>query len=133
MVTRGGITVGLICEKVQDIYTPQSFTTILSLETPFQRLEALVSIPKLLIFFSGGVGTLVEYSTAMWSMDRGWIEPKRMILLGDHWRRTTEQICNSPFGLRHNSERPLQILEIDKPATLSAELTPILHEIASND
>lgn len=133
VVFQGGVAVGLTCEIVGDTNHRQSFTSVFSLETPFQRLEALVSLPDVLIFLPGGVGTLVELSSAIWSMDRGWIAPKTIVLLGAQWLNTVQFIREHPLGLRFGTRRPVEVVTINNPSQLGEYLLPVLEKLTNHD
>lgn len=99
-ISEGGYAIGVICSKVPDIAPDDCYNELISVATPFKRLEALLNTGSVYIVFPGGIGTLVELASAIWLQDRKLNPPKSIFLLGEDWKNWCNWFRDIPSGLR---------------------------------
>lgn len=80
-----GTSIGITAKTIVDTIPENSYSKIISLNNPIDRLVNLITLPNIIIILPGGIGTMVELNTSIWYIDRGFIESKKIILLGKQW------------------------------------------------
>ena len=127
MRNAGGHCIGVTCASMQDSEAAAAYSQILNVDTPFQRLEALLRLPDFYIILPGGIGTLLELSGALWLMDRGLIPSSPVLLLGDHWEPTVKEIQANPLMWSGRASAPL--IQVENNEALAATLPLMLTEL----
>jgi predicted Rossmann-fold nucleotide-binding protein len=109
-ISAGGTAVGVVCAAVPDRTPVDCYSRVISVDTPFQRLEALLRFGRVHVVLSGGIGTLVELACAIWLQDRALIEETPVILVGGQWAEWVKWFETIPAGLK--GSRPIRNMVI---------------------
>lgn len=62
----------------------------------FERIEIMLKKADAFIVLPGGTGTLLELSAVLEHLNKGLIEPKPIIMLGDFWKPALTCLKNEP-------------------------------------
>jgi len=65
-------------------------------ETLFERIDIMLKKADACIVLPGGTGTLLELSAVLEHLNKGLIEPKPIIMLGDFWKPALTCLKNEP-------------------------------------
>ena len=65
-------------------------------ETLFERIDIMLKKAEAFIVLPGGTGTLLELSAVLEHLNKGLIEPKPIIMLGDFWKPALTCLKNEP-------------------------------------
>jgi uncharacterized protein (TIGR00730 family) len=95
----GGKTIGVTCylwdkpwtRKANDFVDEEIVADSLS-----QRINIMIKEADAFVVLPGGTGTLLELSTALECINKGLIEPKPIIMLGDFWKPIVSCLENEP-------------------------------------
>jgi uncharacterized protein (TIGR00730 family) len=94
----GGKTIGVTCypwgkekPKANEFVDEEVITANFS-----ERINFMLREADAFVVFPGGTGTLLELSAALESVNKGLIEPKQIIILGDFWAPVISCLKNEP-------------------------------------
>jgi len=65
-------------------------------ETLFERIDIMLKKADAFIVLPGGTGTLLELSAVLEHLNKGLINPKPIIMLGDFWKPVLTCLKNEP-------------------------------------
>ncbi len=65
-------------------------------DTLFERIDIMLKKADAFIVLPGGTGTLLELSAVLEHLNKGLIEPKPIIMLGDFWKPVLSSLKSEP-------------------------------------
>lgn len=96
----GGVAIGVPCGNLDDPISLESFDAVIPASCHWDRLKALVEIADAFIVLPGGVGTAVEVAALLWSADRGFVNHRPVLFIGDHWERWIDEMSRYAAAYR---------------------------------
>ncbi len=118
-ISNGGYCICITSDKQENIQKKCSDSFIV--DSPIQKMEALTRLANLYIILPGGIGTLAETITSLMFIDRGFMERKKFVFLGEHWDNLIELLKTNPFTFRELSIDQI-VVKISSPE----KMPPIL-------
>ena len=95
----GGKTIGVTYYKWQDKpykgankYIDEEIKT----ENIFERIDVMTKNSDAFIVLPGGTGTLLELAACLELVNKGLMEPKPIIALGNYWKSALEKLAREP-------------------------------------
>jgi hypothetical protein len=85
-------------------------------DTLFERIDIMLKKADAFVVFPGGTGTLLELSAALEYINKGLIDPKPIIILGDFWKPVLTCLKNEPV-LSERTKSARKIACCDQMAT----------------
>ena len=91
----GGKTIGVTYYKYKDVlkkpnrYIDEEIRT----EDIFERIDVMMRNSDAFIVLPGGTGTLLELAACLEHINKGLMEPKPIIALGDFWKDALEKLA----------------------------------------
>jgi len=111
-IINGGHSIGITCSAVCDPVTEDCFSQLVRLDSPFNRLEALLRLSQVHIVFPGGIGTLVEFFSSVWLQDRNMIDKRPLLVLGNEWSPWLDLFAKAPNALRGSKPFNSMVMQI---------------------
>jgi uncharacterized protein (TIGR00725 family) len=99
----GGRTVGVTCPTVlikrgSDLTHNEYLDEVVEAPDLFGRIEIMMHRCGGYVFMRGGTGTLSELGMIWEYVNKGFIRPRPVVLVGDFWRPTIEAIASTRRG-----------------------------------
>ena len=91
----------------------------------FERLMKLVELGNAYLVLPGGSGTLLELACVLELVNKGIIDRKPIMLVGDYWDRVIDTLRNEPGSSGHNDCSRL-VHKVKSPQDLFTYLKAIL-------
>lgn len=112
----GGKTIGVTC-YVWDkaLYTKANnfIDEEIVADSLLERIDIMVKEADAFVVFPGGTGTLLELSVTLEYINKGLIEPKPIIILGDFWKQVFSCLKNEPiFSRKIKNSREISCAEL---------------------
>ncbi|MCW4023684.1 MAG: LOG family protein [Candidatus Bathyarchaeota archaeon] len=94
----GGKTIGVTCYPWgKDGRSANEFVDEEVIAASFsERINIMLKEADAFVVFPGGTGTLLELSAALESVNKGLMEPKAIIIMGDFWSPVISCLKNEP-------------------------------------
>ncbi|PVX24156.1 MAG: hypothetical protein CW716_10650, partial [Candidatus Bathyarchaeum sp.] len=95
----GGKTIGVTCyvwDKGRYTKANEFIDEEIVADSLLERIDIMVKEADAFVVFPGGTGTLLELSTTLEHINKGLIEPKPIIILGDFWKPVFSCLNDEP-------------------------------------
>ena len=95
----GGKTIGITYYKWQDASYKKANKYIdkeIKTKDIFERINVMTKNSDAFIVLPGGTGTLLELAACLELVNKGLMEPKPIIALGDFWKGALERLAEEP-------------------------------------
>jgi len=112
-----GKTIGVTTDAFKDRKVSEWIDEEIHSQNYMERLQKLIQIAEAFIILKGGIGTLSELSI-VWCLNVIGEIRKPMILVGDSWKKTVENMCKNLII----SPREIEALSIVKEPKNAVEL-----------
>lgn len=104
---QGGLALGIRTSSINDTTVDDDYSQVVYASNHWERLSTLVEIASAYFVLPGGIGTLTEIASTLWTIDRSFTKSAPTIFIGSYWQTLLREFLASSLAFRNSVSPPI--------------------------